>query len=42
MLTSTIYRNKNKVINDNLYEYDDIAEPFLAKLSRAIYKELED
>ena len=42
ILTSTIYTNKNKVINDNLYEYDDIAEPFLAKLSRAIYKELED
>ena len=42
ILTSTIYTNKNKVINDNLYEYDDIAEPFLAKLSRAIYKELVD
>ena len=42
ILTSTIYTNKNKVMNDNLYEYDDIAEPFLAKLSRAIYKELED
>ena len=42
ILTSTIYTNKNKVINDNLYEYDDIAVPFLAKLSRAIYKELED
>ena len=42
ILTSIIYTNKNKVINDNLYEYDDIAEPFLAKLSRAIYKELED
>ena len=34
--------NKNKVINDNLYEYDDIAIPFLAKLSRAIYNELVD
>ena len=42
ILTSTIYTNKNKVINDNLYEYDDIAVPFLAKLSRAIYKELVD
>ena len=42
ILTSIIYTNKNKVINDNLYEYDDIAVPFLAKLSRAIYKELED
>ena len=42
ILTSTIYTNKNKVINDNLYEYDDIAIPFLAKLSRGIYKELLD
>ena len=42
ILTSIIYTNKNKVINDNLYEYDDIAVPFLAKLSRAIYKELAD
>ena len=42
ILTATIYTNKNKVINDNLYEYDDIAVPFLAKLSRAIYDELVD
>ena len=42
ILTATIYTNKNKVINDNLYEYDDIAVPFLAKLSRAIYKSLMD
>ena len=42
ILTATIYTNKNKVINDNLYEYDAIAVPFLAKLSRAIYNELMD
>ena len=42
ILTATIYTNKNKVINDNEYEYDDIAVPFLAKLSRAIYNELVD
>ena len=42
ILTATIYTNKNKVINDNLYEYDDIAVPFLAKLSRAIYNDLVD
>ena len=42
ILTATIYTNKNKVINDNLYEYDDIAVPFLAKLSRGIYQELMD
>ncbi|MBL6654999.1 MAG: serine hydrolase [Flavobacteriaceae bacterium] len=42
ILTATIYTNKNKVINDNFYEYDDIAVPFLAKLSRSIYSELVD
>ena len=42
ILTATIYTNKNKVMNDNLYEYDDLAVPFLAKLSRAIYNELVD
>ena len=42
ILTATIYTNKNKVINDNTYEYDDIAVPFLAKLSRAIYDEFVD
>jgi len=42
ILTATIFTNKNKVINDNLYEYDDLAVPFLAKLSRAIYNELVD
>ena len=42
ILTATIYTNKNKVINDNLYEYNDLAVPFLAKLSRAIYNELVD
>ena len=42
ILTATIYTNKNKVINDNLYEYEEIAEPFLAKLSRGIYNELVD
>ena len=42
ILTATIYTNKNKVINDNLYEYEEIAEPFLAKLSRGIYHELVD
>jgi len=41
-LTATIYTNKNRIINDNNYEYDEIAIPFLAKLSRAIYDELVD
>jgi hypothetical protein len=30
ILTATIYTNKNKTINDNVYEYDQTAIPFLA------------
>ena len=41
-LTATIYTNKNKIINDNIYEYRDIAIPFLSKLSKALYKNLLD
>ncbi len=41
-LTATIYTNKNEVINDNIYEYGDIAIPFLSKLSKALYKNLVD
>ena len=41
-LTATIYTNKNKIINDNIYEYGDIAIPFLSNLSKALYKNLLD
>ena len=41
-LTATIYTNKNRIINDNNYEYDEIAIPFLANLSREIYNLLLD
>ena len=41
-LTATIYTNKNKIINDNIYEYGDTAIPFLSKLSKALYKNLAD
>jgi hypothetical protein len=41
-LTATIYTNKNKIINDNIYEYGDTAIPFLSKLSTALYKNLLD
>ena len=41
-LTATIYTNKNKIINDNIYEYGDTAIPFLSKLSNALYKNLLD
>ncbi len=41
-LTATIYTNKNKTINDNVYEYDQIAIPFLSKLSQSIYSRLSE
>ena len=41
-LTATIYTNKNKIINDNIYEYGETAIPFLSKLSKALYKDLLD
>ena len=39
-LTATIYTNKNKTINDNVYEYNQTAIPFLSKLSKSIYSRL--
>ena len=41
-LTATIYTNKNNIINDNVYEYDETAIPFLAKLSQSLYNNLKD
>ena len=41
-LTATIYTNRNKIINDNIYEYGDTAIPFLSKLSNALYENLLD
>ena len=41
-LSATIYVNDNNVINDNIYEYDEIAIPFLAKLSQSIYNRFLD
>mgnify|MGYP001382231861 FL=1 len=41
-LSATIYVNNNNVINDNIYEYDEIAIPFLAKLSQSIYNRFLD
>jgi len=42
ILTATIHTNKNKVINDNVYEYEEIGIPFLARLSRSIYNQYLD
>ncbi len=41
-LTATIYTNNNEIINDDIYEYSDIAIPFLSKLSNILYKNLTD
>ncbi|MRH98965.1 hypothetical protein GH721_00335 [Kriegella sp. EG-1] len=37
MLTSTIYANSNKILNDNTYDYNTIALPFLAEIGRQFY-----
>ena len=36
-LTAVIYSNSNEVMNDNVYDYEDVSIPFLSKLGRAIY-----
>jgi hypothetical protein len=42
LLSATIFTNENQTFNDNNYEYDEIALPFLKNLGRAIYEiELE-
>ena len=37
MLTATILVNKNRIFNDDTYEYDEIGIPFLAQLGRELY-----
>lgn len=37
MLSAVIYTNEDEIINDGKYEYNTIALPFLAELSRQIY-----
>ena len=36
-LTAVIYSNSNKVMNDNLYDYENLSIPFLSELGRKIY-----
>lgn len=38
ILTATIHVNKNKIFNDDTYEYDEIGIPFIAQLGREIHK----
>jgi hypothetical protein len=37
-LSATIYVNENEIMNDDIYEYDDLGIPFLAELARQFYK----
>ncbi len=36
MLSAVLYINKNGILNDGIYEYDNIGQPFLAQLGRQI------
>jgi hypothetical protein len=38
LLSATIYTNENQTFNDNEYEYDEIALPFLSNLGQVIYE----
>jgi hypothetical protein len=38
MLAATMYVNGDGILNDNAYEYDQVAHPFLYQLGQAIYK----
>ncbi len=38
LLTAVIYVNKNQILNDNNYEYEQTGMPFLANLGRTIYE----
>jgi hypothetical protein len=38
MLTSTLYVNKDGVLNDNKYEYKETGWPFLYELGQAVYQ----
>jgi hypothetical protein len=38
MLTATVYTNADGILNDNVYEYDSIALPFLYHVGQDIYQ----
>ncbi|MGV3560812.1 serine hydrolase [Larkinella arboricola] len=38
MLSATIYVNRDEILNDNNYEYDSVAHPFLYHLGQTIYQ----
>lgn len=38
MLSATIYVNKDGILNDNQYEYETVAHPFLYQLGQTLYR----
>lgn len=38
MLAATLYVNKDEILNDNKYEYESIAHPFLYQLGQTVYQ----
>ena len=40
LLTATVLVNKNKIFNDNIYEFEELGIPFLSALGREIFNEL--
>ena len=38
MLTATVYTNEDGILNDNKYEYDSVALPFLYRVGQDIYQ----
>jgi Beta-lactamase enzyme family len=38
MLSATVYANEDSILNDNKYEYDSVALPFLYRIGQDIYQ----
>jgi hypothetical protein len=38
LLTAVIQVNADQIYNDDLYEYEEVGRPFLARLGRAVYE----
>ena len=39
-LAATLYTNENGILNDDQYEYDEVAQPFIADLGEAVARKL--
>jgi hypothetical protein len=38
MLSATVYTNEDGILNDNTYEYDSMALPFLYRVGQDVYQ----